>query len=130
MAITFNVSTVPSEPRGPGVTRQDLLTHEKLKGINLLLDRITLSAGASIEIETSAQSLIWLLLLDGEATLTTTYKQELSQPQSVLLPPRFKAALSTENGASLLYLETPDLGPIDPAFAAGPPFFTVLNWRR
>jgi mannose-6-phosphate isomerase-like protein (cupin superfamily) len=128
--ITFNQSSVPARPSAPGVLRQRLLTDERVKNSPLRLERLTLAAGATMKLKLSAQSLGWLQLLDGKAKLEAHFTEKLSDTHSVVLPPNFDVTLSTTTGATLLYVELPDAGRLDPGFAAEPPLFMVVNWMR
>jgi mannose-6-phosphate isomerase-like protein (cupin superfamily) len=130
MVIAFNETTVAAHPIDLGVVRQKLLTNERVKDTSVLLDRLTLTAGATMRFELPAKSVAWLQLLEGEATLESLMTDRLSDAHSVLLPPSFNVTLSTSKGASLLYAEIPDAERVDPGFAAGPPVFTVIDWTR
>jgi quercetin dioxygenase-like cupin family protein len=130
MVIAFNETTVEAQPTDPGVVRQKLLTVERVKDTGVLLDRLTLVAGATMRFEPSAKSLAWFQLLEGEATLKSLVTDQLSDAHSVLLPPSFNVTLSTGKGASLLYAEIPDAERVDAGFAASPPLFTVIDWTR
>jgi quercetin dioxygenase-like cupin family protein len=129
MAIAFNERTIPTEPSGPGVTRRNLLTTDALKATNLLLDRITLSAGASIGIETSGRSVAWLQMLDGEATLKAVNSEPMAT-HSVFVPPNFRVAISSAKGASVLCAEIPDAGKFDADFSPDTPYFMAVDWTR
>ena len=124
MAIAFNQTTVTAEPAGPGVVRQGLLTDGRVPGTNVLLERLTLEAGSTIQLEPSAKSLIWIYLLAGEATLDTLYTNQMSDTHSAFLPPGFVGSLSTDKGASLLYAEVLNGGESDL------PRLIVVNWAR
>src|SRR4051812_3361458 len=102
MAIAFNETTVAAQPIATGVTRQRLVTDERVKGTSMLLDRFTLAAGAKTQFDLPAKSLAWLQMLGGEATLETLDLDKIWDSHSVTLPPGFKAALSTTKGASFL----------------------------
>lgn len=128
--ISFNETTVAPQTISAGVTRQRLLTDERVKGTKILLDRIKLKAGATLPFDIPAKSLAWLQLLDGEATLKAFYTDRMSNTNSVLLPPGFKSTLSTGNGATLLHAEIPDVARLDPGFSANSPLFMVVDWMR
>lgn len=130
MAIAFNEETVVPQPFVTGVTRQRLVTDERVKGTRVLLDRLTLAAGATMRFDIPAKSLAWFQMLEGEATLSAMYTDWMSDSHSVFLPPGYNATLSTAKGASFLYAEIPDAGPLDPGFSANSPLFMVINWRR
>jgi hypothetical protein len=42
MVIAVSQKSVAAQPAGPGAVRQGLLTEERVKGTNVLLDRVTL----------------------------------------------------------------------------------------
>ena len=56
MVIAFNETTVAAHPIDPGVVRQKLLTSERVKDTSVLLDRLTLTAGAAMRFELPAKS--------------------------------------------------------------------------
>jgi quercetin dioxygenase-like cupin family protein len=131
MVVKVNEKSVAAEPMNVGVARQRLLTPERVDNVDVLLDRLTLAAGVSTRFEPSAKSLAWLHLLAGEAKLVEThYQQRLSDNHSVFLPPGFPATVSTDDGASLLYIEILDAGRLDKGFSNTTPLFTVVNWTR
>jgi quercetin dioxygenase-like cupin family protein len=130
MVVKVNEKSVAAEPMNAGVTRQRLLTPERVDNVDVLLDRLTLAAGVSTRFEPSAKSLAWLHLLAGEAKLETHYRERLSDTHSAFLPPGFPATISTDDGASLLYIEIPDAGRLDKGFSNTTPLFTVINWTR
>ena len=128
MVVKVNEKSVAAEPMNGSVARQRLLTPERVDNGDVLLDRLTLAAGASTRFEPSAKSLAWLHLLAGKAKLETLYRERLSD--TVLLPPGFPATISTHDGASLLYVEIPDAGRLDKGFSNTRPLFTLINWTR
>jgi quercetin dioxygenase-like cupin family protein len=131
MAVAFNESSVAAEPAGKGIQRQRLLTQQRVQGTNILLDRLTLAAGASFECEVPASSLAWVQMLGGGATITHDRGHEtLSDAHVVLLPPGFRATLASEQGARLLYAEVPNATRFDPALATQSPEFRVVDWTR
>jgi len=56
--------------------------------------------------------------LQGEGKLKSLYTDRVSASHSALLPPGFNAALSTVEGASLLYAEIGNAERLDPEFLA------------
>jgi len=131
MVVKVNEKSVAAEPMNVGGARQRLLTPERVDNIDVLLDRLTLAAGASTRFEPSTKSLAWLHLLAGEAKLETLHSRDrLSAPHSAVLPPGFPATISTDDGASLLHVEIPDAGRLDKGFSNTTPLFTVINWTR
>jgi len=131
MVVKVNETSVTARPMNVGVARQRLLTPERVDSIDVLLDRLTLAAGASMRFEPATKSLCWLHLLAGEAKLETLYyRDRLTDAHSAFLPPGFAATISTDNGASLLYAEIPDVARLDDGKSAMTPLFTVINWTR
>ena len=131
MAITFNESTVAAEPFGVNAKRQRLLTEARATGTRILLDRLTLGAGAVIELAVPAGSLAWFQMLDGAATLARRDSDEQLTPSHIVfLPPAFRGTLTCGANAALLYAEVPDAARHDADFAAHPPQFRVVDWTR
>jgi mannose-6-phosphate isomerase-like protein (cupin superfamily) len=131
VAITFNESTVAAEPFGVNAQRQRLLTEARVKGTRILLDRLTLSAGAAIELAVPAHSLAWFQMLDGAATLHRKDGDErLTANHIAFLPPAFRGTLACDAGAALLYSEVPNAASHDADFAAHPPQFRSVDWTR
>jgi quercetin dioxygenase-like cupin family protein len=131
MAVTFNESAVAAEPIGNGVKRQRLLTATRVKGTNILLDRLTLNAGAATELTVPAGNLAWFQMLAGETALRHGGSEhQLSDAHIVFLPPGFKGALASRAGAALLYAEIPDAIRFDANFAKNPPKLRVVDWTR
>jgi len=130
MATAFNEKNVKTESIPPGIAWQRLLADERVKGASLTLDRLTLAPGATVRFEPAANSLGWLQLLEGEGKLKSLYTDRVSASHSALLPPGFKVALSTVEGASLLYAEVCDVERLDPEFPNKTPRFTVIDWTR
>lgn len=131
MAITFNETTVAGEPFGVNAKRQRLLTEARVKGTRILLDRLTLAAGAIVELEVPAGSLAWFQMLEGEATLSRSEgAEQLTASHIVFLPPAFRGTLGSSASAALLYAEVPNAATHDPGFAAHPPQFRIVDWTR
>src|SRR5262245_53914470 len=128
MAIALNQASVAPEPLQGGETRQRLLTGDRVRGTRVLLDRLTLPAGAKKNFVVSEKSLAWFQVLSGEAMFAAYYHDRLSEVHSVFLSPGFKGTLSTDKGVSLLYAEVPDLAALDPGFLNHPPHFMVMDW--
>ena len=130
MVVAFNDKTVAPQPFETGVTRQRLITNERVKGTRVLIDRLTLSAGTRMQFDIPVKSLAWIQILEGDATLSALYTDKMSDSHSVLLSPGYSATLSTGKGASFLYAEIPDAGAVDPGFSANSPLFMVIDWKR
>lgn len=131
MAVTFNESTVAADPLSTGVQRQRLLTQARVKGTNILLDRLTFAPGSSFEFAVPAQSLAWFQMLSGQATITHAHGREtLSSAHVAFLPMNFRGTLISDQGAHLLYAEVPNASRFDPGLAAHPPQFRIVDWTR
>lgn len=131
MATAFNQSSVAARTIGQGVERQALFGDEPATASGILIDRLTLAAGASTRLDVSAQSIAWLMVLDGEATAKTPHVSErLSEGGSIFLPPRFDTVLSADRGATVISAEIPDVRRVDPGFAANTAYLTVIDWAR
>ena len=131
MAVHFNESTVAAETIGNNVQRQRMLTNARVKGTNILLDRLTLGRGAVTGLNVPAGNLAWFQVLEGEIVFKRSQGDDrLSEAHIVFLPPDFTGTLSTQAGAVLLYAEIPDAGRFDPAFAKHPPQLRVVDWTR
>jgi quercetin dioxygenase-like cupin family protein len=130
MPVLFNCDSVEPESMGDGVTRQPLITPERVKSDCLLLDRWTLDAGASARIDVGDKDLVWFQLLQGEATLDgSAGKHELTTSHVIFLPPGFAGELHSDDGASVLYAGVPDANRYDPAFDASALEFRCVDWR-
>ncbi len=131
MAIVFNQSEVTPEVSGKGIERQKLLTRERVPGTSILLDRLTLGAGASFEFAIDPQSVAWFQVLTGEVNLEHARGSErLSDAHVAVLPPGFRGTITSQSGASLLYAEVPNATRFDPGLATHPPEFRVVDWTR
>lgn len=131
MPIAFNESTVPGEVAGRGAKRQPLLTRARLANTNILLDRLTLGAGGSVELDVGAGDIGWFQMLEGAATLTLGGRAEhLTDGHVVFLPPGARATLASATGAALIHATVPDARRFDAAFERSPPQFRAVDWRR
>ena len=131
MAAIFNQSEIPAILAANGVELQKLLTRERVPGTNLLLDRLKLLPGASVDIIIQPDSLAWFQMLSGAAEIRHVHGNEkLSDAHVALLPPGFRATLATQTGATLLYAEVPNATRFDSRLATNPPDFRVVDWTR
>jgi quercetin dioxygenase-like cupin family protein len=131
MAVSFNQSTIPAESIGNNVKRQRLLTAARVKGTNILLDRLTLGPDATTELDVPAGNLAWFQILEGETALKHAgHEQRLTNAHIVFIPPNFKGTLSTRAGATVLYAEIPDAARFDAKFKTHPPQLRVVDWTR
>jgi len=116
MPVLFNYDSVDATPMGDGVSRQALITPERVNNDCLLLDRWSLDASASTKIQVDATDLAWFQLLEGEATLDGAEGQhKLTTSHVVFLPPGFSGSLSTAGGTVVLYAGVPNADRFDPS---------------
>jgi quercetin dioxygenase-like cupin family protein len=131
MATIFNQSAVLPEAAGEGVARQKLLTRGRVPGTSILLDRVHLASGFSLELVVHPQSVAWFQMLSGDAEVRHSIgTQILSDAHVGLLPPGFHGTLAAGTGATLLYAEVPNAVRFDPGLASQPPEFRVVDWTR
>jgi quercetin dioxygenase-like cupin family protein len=131
MAIHFNESTVPPFATADGVARQPLLNKQRVPGILFELDRLTIAPGGRKALAIAPGELAWLQMIGGSATMHTEGRQlPIAASHIGLLPPGFKGTLVSELGATLLLASVPDAAKLDPAIAADPPPFSVVDWRN
>jgi len=129
MATTINESGIPSRTVSDGVWRQHLLTETRVKGTKVLLDRVTIEAGAKATFDVPPSNLAWCHVLEGAIVLTHGGQDvELTQAHVAFLPPCFTASLKSHAGAALLYAEVPDAARFDPGFTVNPPTFRIVDW--
>jgi mannose-6-phosphate isomerase-like protein (cupin superfamily) len=129
MAITFNESTVAPQTAGTGVQCQPLLTDAQVPGIRLRLERLTLGAGAALEISVPAADLAWFQILSGEAALTHAgSEQPLSDAHVAFLPAGFCGKLASRAGAALLLARVPQAAQLDTGFSTQPPALRIIDW--
>jgi|KBSMisStandDraft_5_1062788.scaffolds.fasta_scaffold16536_2 quercetin dioxygenase-like cupin family protein len=130
MAIKFNESDIGAEAFGGNARRQRLLTAARVPNTKVLLDRITLDAGAIIDLTVPAGSVAWFQMLEGEAVLRRRQDDKrLSASHVVFLPPAFSATLACAANAALLYAEIPHAVSHDADFAVRTPQFRVVDWK-
>jgi hypothetical protein len=131
MAVTFNESTVAAQTLVPGVRRQRLLTEERVAGTRVLLDRISLAEGGSLELNVAESSLAWFQILEGRGVLRDAdAATALNETHIVFLPSGFRGTLGTQTSCTLLFAEVPDAGRFDPGLASERPQMRVVDWTR
>ena len=94
MPVLFNHDSVDPVSMGDGVTRQPLITPERVKSDCILLDRWTIDAGGAASIDVGDRDLVWFQLLEGEASLDGSAGQhELTTSHVVFLHRRCRRPL-------------------------------------
>ncbi|MGZ8202826.1 MAG: cupin domain-containing protein [Burkholderiales bacterium] len=131
MAVTFNETSAAPEVLTPGVAQQRLLHAGRVAHTKVVLDRITVAKGASLEMRVGAADLAWFQILEGEACFAhASGIAELGATHIVFMPPGFAGTLTTASGALLLHAQVPNAIRFDPALASEPPQFRVVDWAR
>ena len=130
MPVLFNHDSVDPVSMGDGVTRQPLITPERVKSDCILLDRWTIDAGGAASIDVGDRDLVWFQLLEGEASLDGSAGQhELTTSHVVFLPPGFAGSLKSTGGAVVLYARVPGADRFDPGFDKSALAFRCVDWR-
>jgi quercetin dioxygenase-like cupin family protein len=131
MAITFNQSTVAPEQAGNGVSSQPLLTEARVPGIRFRLERLTLAAGAALDLSVPATDFAWFQILSGDATLLHGGASDaLADAHVVFLPAGFSGRLSSGAGTTLLLARVPEAAQLDAGFAAQQAALRIIDWTR
>lgn len=131
MAISFNECTVEATVFGTLARRQPLLTRARLPATNILLDRITIAAGGSIELTIAATEIGWFQMLQGNIALTIGHAEEpLGDGHVAFLPPGATVKIRSTDGAALIHAVVPDAGRFDKNFLSSPPAYRAVDWRH
>jgi hypothetical protein len=122
---------VPAEAFGVNARRQRLLTPSLIHGTKILLDRWSLGAGGTGELDVSRGNLVWFQIIEGEASLARPEGiDHLNDAHIVFLPPGFRGSLQSDRGATVLHAEVPDAARFDADFGRNPPRFRVVDWKQ
>ena len=131
MAVTFNESSIPAQPLSGGVRRQRLLTDAAVPGTRVLLDRLTITDGATLEVAVAQASLAWVQILEGRSTLLcTSDSSTLTDAHIVFLPPGFCGRVVAQSRCVLLYAEVPEAARFDPALLRHRADARIVDWTK
>jgi mannose-6-phosphate isomerase-like protein (cupin superfamily) len=131
VAISFNQSSVWPEVLTPGIERQRLLTSARLPRTKILLDRLKLAPGTSLELRVEPGDLGWIQMLEGETMLDAApAKLALTSTHIVLLPPKVTVNAWGKRGAVFLHAQVPNAAQLDPRLANEPAHLRVIDWSR
>lgn len=131
MAIILNEAEIAAERFGHSARRQRLIGEPRMKGTNVLLDRVAIVPGGTVDLEVPAGGVVWLHVLEGEARLSYSRDgQRLAHEHAAFLAPRCQARLESAAGAVLLCVEVPEASRFDPDLAAHAPGSRVIDWTR
>jgi quercetin dioxygenase-like cupin family protein len=115
----------------PGIERQRLLTSARLPRTKVLLDRIKLAAGRSLDLTVAPGDLAWLQMVEGEVVLSAPpARLQLVSTHIVLLPPEATITASGNTGVVFLHGHVPKAARLDPKLADEPPHLRVIDWSR
>jgi mannose-6-phosphate isomerase-like protein (cupin superfamily) len=130
MAIHFNQSEVAPTATGDGVNAQTLLDSARVPHILFRLERLTITPGGRAELAVAPTELAWFQMIEGTATMRIAGREvEVASTHIGLLPGGFEGSLASATGATLLLALVPDAARLDPAIAAAPPPFRLVDWR-
>jgi len=130
MPIIVRGAEVAAEPAGSGVTLQSLLSPENTGSDNVLLDHVTLAAGATFDINVNDDAFGWLQVLDGAGTLAG-YGQELEPNGVTYLPLGYAGTFSAAgDGTRLLMATVPEAARFDPDIASTPDELRTTDWSH
>ena len=119
MPVLFNCDSADEVPMEQGVSRQPLITPERVGNDCILLDRWRLDPGTTWRIRVTQTDLAWFQLLDGAARLEGSEgRHELTSSNVVFLPPGFAGDMTTTDGTIVLYGQVPNAARFDPGFGA------------
>jgi quercetin dioxygenase-like cupin family protein len=131
VVVTFNQSSVWPEVLTPGIERQRLLTSARLPRTKVLLDRVKLAPGTSLELRVEPGDLAWIQMLEGETLLNAApAKLALTSTHIVLLPREVTVSASGKRGAVFLHAQVPNAAQFDAKLANAPPHLRVIDWSR
>jgi quercetin dioxygenase-like cupin family protein len=131
MAVSFNQSSVRPQSLSRGVARQRLLTEARVPGTKVFLDRLTLDAGASLELNVPWKSLAWFQMLEGNTVLRHEGETAaLTDTHIAFLPPGFCGTLAAADETALIYAEVPEAVRHDPRLEHRPPDLRIVDWTR
>jgi mannose-6-phosphate isomerase-like protein (cupin superfamily) len=130
MAITVNAGSAERDIAGL-IVRERLISRARVREAKVLLDRVTLEPGATLELQIGASDLAWLQILDGEATLDRANAiDRLGDAHSVFLPAGMTGTLRARRHTTILYAHVPDAHAPNAASAAHAPGYGIVDWTR
>ena len=131
MAVTFNQEAVWPEVLTPGIERQRLLTFARLPRTKVLLDRVKLAAGRSLELTVAPGDLAWLQMLEGDIVLSAPpARLQLGSTHVVLLPTKATVIAASKSGVVFLHAQVPQASRLDTKLADERPHLRVIDWSR
>jgi mannose-6-phosphate isomerase-like protein (cupin superfamily) len=130
LAITINQESVWSEVLTPGIERRRLLTTARLPRTKVLLDRVTLARGKTLELSVAPGDLAWLQMLEGDIQLADPpARLALGPTHVVLLPQKASVTATGPKGAVFLHAQIPEASRFDPELDRTP-HLRVIDWSR
>jgi quercetin dioxygenase-like cupin family protein len=118
MAELFNQDAVPGDLLPGGARRQRLIDDERVTGSQCLFDRLTLEAGASLDLQVPKTGIVWAQVVLGSAELQyDDGRRELAELDAFFLPPGSGGKLTSSSGAELISLSVPEAATFDSSLA-------------
>lgn len=131
MVTIVKTASVQGESCGTGAVRRRLLTRERVPGVKVLVDRLSMGAGGSLDIRVPAGAIGWVKILQGNLVCECSgEKKELGDVHVVLLPQDSMCRISSAAGAEILYAEVPNARELDPMLDDAPLQFRAVDWSR
>ena len=125
--IVRSADQTPS-PIAPGCDVAALVTPDVIGNDQILLDRVTLVAGAAYEIALDSKMVGWVQALSGKGILSAT---EIAPNVVTYLPLGFAGSLVAGDGELVLLMaRVPDAGRFDPEIADMPDELRQVDWTR
>ena len=119
MAELFNQDEVTAEILPGGAQRRRLLDGDRVGGTRCLFDRLTLDAGATLELHLASSAAAWAQVVAGSVKLSSdTGNRPLSELDACFLPPGFVGTMTSSDGAELISLCLSDAIQVDPSLAS------------
>lgn len=131
MPIIFNQADRPARAAGDNVAIRTLIDAGMTSNDNVRLERWEMGAAGAAPLQVADGDIVWIQILGGNVMLDGSEgRHDLSDVHLVFLPGGFAGEVTSAEGAVMLHARVPDAARFDPAFAADPPAFRVVDWSE
>lgn len=131
MVWIVNESACTREHMGTAAYRRRLLNAGRVPGAKVEVERISLGAAGRCELRVPKGALGWIAILQGRVSLDQgETRHEFGDTHVALLPDGSTHALSSGDGAELLYAMVPDAAMLDPRLCGQPAQFRAVDWAQ
>ena len=131
MVCIVNEKDCLPESFGNRATRRRLLTQERVPGVRVFVDRVSVAAQGEWKLSVPPGSLGWFQVLSGSFSMKHGGATDaLSDVHVALLPSQFEGQCVTSSGAEVLYAEVPQAVSFDPDIRSKPPVLKIVDWSR